>query len=96
MALSDFEAREYLDSVEFRDGVFDSEAQVQLIEAPERAVERVDFLVIGRPGVDGIEWGYRKGSPGIWAYYPLEDEFRELAPSLREFLDGWRNGGITV
>jgi hypothetical protein len=96
MAESDFDARDYLESDEYADGVFDAEAQIQLIEPPDRAVERGEFLSIGRPGVDGIEWGYRKGKSGFWAYYPLEDEYRELAPTLKDFLDGWRRGEITV
>ena len=31
-------------------------------------------LYIGRAGVDGVEFVYRRGSPGIWAYYPLEGD----------------------
>jgi hypothetical protein len=96
MDLSDFDADEYLNSGDYREGVFDEDAQIQLIEPPERAIEREGFLVIGRPGVDGIEWGYRKGMPGIWAYYPIDDEFRRLASDLEQFLDGWYRGEITV
>jgi hypothetical protein len=68
------------------------------VEPADRLVvnERRGFLVIGRPCVDGIEWGYRRGLRGIWAYFPFDDEFRWLAESLAAFRDGWASGAITV
>lgn len=80
----------------YGEGLFDEQAQQWLLRPPNRAYERDDFLVIGSPGVDGIEWGFRKGERGIWSYEPIGQEFRFLAPSLAEFLEGWQSGTITV
>jgi hypothetical protein len=54
------------------------------------------FLVIGRAGVDGIVWGYRRGESGLWALYPIGEEFVWLAPTAGELLQGWISGKITV
>ena len=45
-------------------GWWDEPAQCWYIEPADRVLEdaRRDFLIIGRPGVDGIQWGYRKAS----------------------------------
>lgn len=56
----------------------------------------IDFLVIGRPGVDGIEFGYRRGMDGIWAYFPMLQEWTRVAESTADLVDGWYGGRITV
>lgn len=63
----------------------------QLREDAER-----EFLVIGRPGVDGIEWAYRRGRRGVWAYYPFDVDFVNFARSASELLDSFRSGTTTV
>jgi hypothetical protein len=64
-------------------GWWDPEGQCWYVEPATRVREDTSrgFLVIGRPGVDGIEWGYRRGKPGVWAHYPIKDGFRLLAES---------------
>jgi len=63
----------------------------QVVEHPER-----EFLVVGGPGVDGIEFGYRHGYNGIWAHYRIQDDFRLVAPSVSALVEGWFGGSITV
>ena len=79
-------------------GVWDNTAILWLILPSAEVTERPDihFLIIGRPGVDGIEFGYRAGCDGIWAYYPIDKEFVILAPTVAAFLKGWRSNEIAV
>jgi hypothetical protein len=58
--------------------------------------EARQFLVIGRPGVDGIEWGYRRGLDGIWAHYPIENTFIRVAASADELRSGYADGSVTI
>lgn len=55
-----------------------------------------EFLVIGTSGCDGIHFGYRKGFPGLWAYYPGEDYFKQVAKSVAELAEGWRSAVVSV
>ena len=79
-------------------GFWDEAGQVWLIEPASRVEELCDsrFLQVGRPGVDGIGFGYRKDVPGFWAYHPIESEYQLLATTLAEFLKGWYSGNICV
>ena len=54
------------------------------------------LLVIGSPGVDGIRWGYRVDQPGLWAHYPIDNEFRFVAPTVSALHVGYASGRITV
>lgn len=60
------------------------------------AEQREGFFAVGGPGVDSIKFGYRYGHHGLWAFYPIFREFKFLAPSLAELIEGWRAGKITV
>jgi hypothetical protein len=89
---------DYLASELAASGSWDEHTQLWLI-VPLADVEELvaeQFLVVGRPGVDGIAFGYRRDSPGFWAYHPIGGEYQRLASSVGEFLDGWRSGAITV
>jgi hypothetical protein len=80
-------------------GYWEESGQLWLIEPVERVEEdaNVQFLQVGRPGVDKTGFGYRKGRPGFWAYHRMvEERFQYLAPSLALFLEGWLSGRITV
>jgi hypothetical protein len=79
-------------------GYWDEPGQLWLIEPAERIEELGgEFLQVGRPGVDSIGFGYRKGHPGFWAFHRMVDrEFQFLAPTIHQFLDGWHAGQITV
>ncbi|MBX9583916.1 MAG: hypothetical protein K2X87_26760 [Gemmataceae bacterium] len=61
-----------------------------------RPEQRAGFFAVGRAGVDGILFGYRYGHRGVWALYPVDQEFKHLAPNLSEFVQGWWAGTITV
>jgi hypothetical protein len=93
-----YDCAEYLDSQWSRDGLWDQSAQLWLIEPSTRAEEQpaIGFLQIGRPGVDGIGFGYRAGQSGLWAYHPLEQRFQWLAPTLAALVAGWQAGRISV
>jgi hypothetical protein len=79
-------------------GWWDRDGQCWSIEPAERVYEDPvrEFLVIGRPGVDGIEWGYRKHRQGIWAHYPIENDFRPVATSVSDLREGYSSWRITV
>jgi len=52
-------------------------------------------------GSDGILFGFpvtedRVCAPGIVVWYPIEDELKELAPSLEDFLRGWLTSTIAI
>ena len=55
-----------------------------------------DFLAIGWPGIDGVMFGYRRHMAGLWACYPGENYFREMADDLDGLQDGWNNGPLAV
>lgn len=95
----DYACGDYFASPLAINGYWDDPGQLWLIEPRERVEEQVDagFLQVGRPGVDGIGFGYRKGLPGFWAFHRMvAHECQYLAPSVQEFLDGWFSGRITV
>jgi hypothetical protein len=93
-----YDCKDYFQSSLAAQGWWDEEAQYWFIEPSERLHEdgTREFLIIGGPGVDGIKWGYRRGHPGIWAHYPIEDEFVLLADSASDLQEGCRSGRITV
>jgi hypothetical protein len=94
-----YQCEDYFSSPLAVEGFWDESGQVWLIEPAERVEEEPDagFLQIGRPGVDSIGFGYRKGYPGFWAFHRMVDrDFQFLAPSVQEFMEGWFAGRITV
>jgi hypothetical protein len=94
----DFPCGDYFASEWSRSGYWDEAAQLWLLVPADEAEIRgeLQFLVIGRPGVDGIEFGYRRGLSGIWAFYPVDREFVFLTPTIDDLLTGWNSGAITV
>ena len=96
--LAGYPCDDYFGSEYARAGFWDEASQVQVVvtaaaveELPGRA-----FLAIGRPGVDGILFGYRADRPGLWAYYPIEGDFRLLAATVVDLVRGWASGDISV
>ena len=82
----------------FADGRFDEGAQHWFIyPRPEVWVDsdRRAF-VVGDAGADGIEFCFRKGQEGVWAYYPIGQEWMLKAASLAELERGWQDGSICV
>lgn len=83
---------------EWRHGLWDEENYVWIL-VPVAQYEVLDdcgFLAVGRPGVDGIAFGYRAGVAGFWAYFPLEGRFEPLAPSVAEFVNAWFAGTVAL
>src|SRR5690242_8588724 len=95
---NNYRCSDYFNSDVFVRGVWSPSAQLWLIVAAKEVVEHADigFLVIGRPGFDGIEFGYRRGFDGIWAHYPIEDDFRLVAPDVSALVEGWLSGAISI
>ncbi|MCC6670907.1 MAG: hypothetical protein IT458_07595 [Planctomycetes bacterium] len=93
-----YDCGDYFQSPVAEEGWWDEEGQYWYIEPAGKLREDAghQFLVIGGPGVDGIHWGYRKGHRGIWAHYPIEDEFVLLAGSASELREGYSSGRIKV
>jgi hypothetical protein len=89
---------DYLSSQWSRDGLYDAAAQIWLIESIDGTSLHPDaqFLQVGRPGVDGVGFGYRLGEEGFWAYYPAELQFKHLANTIDEFVVGWAQNSILV
>ena len=95
---TEYRCADYFASDTFTRGVWDEQSQIWVIVAAADVVEHpeLEFLVVGRPGCDGIEFGYRKGLDGLWAYYPIGREFTLVAPSISTLVGGWLEGSITV
>jgi hypothetical protein len=93
-----YDCSDYFRSLLAETGWWDEGGQCWYIEPAERIYEDQsrEFLVIGRPGVDGIEWGYRRDHEGVWAHYPIEDVFVLIADSAVRLRDGYSSGAIKV
>lgn len=89
---------DYFGSSRLVQGVWSESEQLWLIVPAEEVAEDAEqsFLVIGRPGVDGIAFGYRRGIAGVWAYYPQEARFEHVAADVQALVDGWLSGAISV
>ncbi len=82
----DFPCADYFESPLCLTGWWDSAGQCWYIEPLERL--RVNqargMLVIGGPVVQGIEGGYRREQPGVWAWRAIDEEFRLVARSVAD------------
>lgn len=93
-----YRCQDYFASKRFTQGVWSELEQMWLIISADEVVEQPEreFLVVGRAGVDGIEFGYRRGRDGLWAHYLIEDDFKLVAPNVGELVEGWFGGTIAV
>jgi hypothetical protein len=89
-------AEEYFTSARARHGHFDPVSQMQVIVPAAEVYEDVEhqLLVVGHTGWDGIDFGYRNGLPGLWAF-PVDGEFRPAADTLDELVEGWCSGRLS-
>lgn len=96
--LRDFQCDDYFASRWAEAGCWDETSQLMLVIPADDVQVRtaLDFLVIGRPGVDGIEFGYRRRLRGVWAYYPIDDEFVVVATTTADLVERYTTGRITV
>jgi hypothetical protein len=94
----DFNCADYFSSALADHGYWDEPSQYRYIWSAEQVYEDGErqFLVIGGPGVDGIDWGYRRGHSGLWAWFPIDAEFVAIAATAEALLQGWLSGAITV
>ncbi|MBL8823481.1 MAG: hypothetical protein JNJ77_12905 [Planctomycetia bacterium] len=93
-----FNCTDYFNSPLAEQGYWDELGQFWYIWPFERVYEDTErlFLVIGSPGVDGIDWGYRFDHLGLWKWSPIDAEFVVIAPSVDMLLKGWLSGAITL
>jgi hypothetical protein len=93
-----YDCGDYFSSELAEHGWWDDGGSYWYIEPADRLAEdgELHLLIIGGPGVDLIRWGYRKGHPGIWAHYPMEQEWRLVAQSAPDLRDGYASGRILV
>lgn len=90
------EAKDYFKS--YSHGRVDEEGEYAFIYAQDlvRQSDNGEMLYIGRAGVGGIEFAYKRGSTEIWAFYPIEGELIWKAEGIDEFVQGWLRGDISV
>ena len=93
-----YHCEDYFLSQKYVNGIYDEPSQLWVIIPAIEVEEDIEneFLVIGRPGFDGLQFGYRKHKKGLWVHYPIENEFTLLAPNIATLADGWINGKISV
>jgi hypothetical protein len=79
-------------------GHFDEESQTLVIAPLAEAYEDLDiaFFAVGRSGCGGIDFGYRRGQAGLWAYYPIDQEFVPIAPTIAELVMQWHSGKVVL
>jgi hypothetical protein len=92
-----YDCGEYFRSPLCEEGHWDEPAQYWYIWPATRIYEDTDrqFLVIGGPGVDGIDWGYRLGHEALWAH-PIDGEYKWLASTAQALLQGYLSGAISI
>ena len=95
----DYPCSDYFDSSLALNGYWDERGQIWCILPAAEIEELIDhngqplnFLHVGRPGIDGISFGYRKNEMGFWAYHPIVGEFEYLADTILDFLNNWIAG----
>ncbi|WP_413718985.1 hypothetical protein [Silicimonas sp. MF1-12-2] len=82
----------------YSEGRHDRLAKVAFIYSSEEVRESKDGekLYIGRAGADGIEFVYRRGSPDIWAYYPIDGDLEWKAENIEGLERAWKTGALKV
>jgi hypothetical protein len=83
-------------SSKYRHGYYDDFNQIQFVLPNEEWTEDIErnVIVIGHPGVDGIDFVYRFGLNGIWTYYSIENRYEYLASNIDELVSLWINEKI--
>lgn len=82
--LANFRCEDYFESAYAAEGLWSEIEQNWLIEPANEIFLAADseFLQVGRPGVDGIGFGYRRFLDGLWAFHPQECLFQYLSPDV--------------
>ena len=76
---------------DYEEGRYDEDNQVWLVlPKSDVYISQLSFgLVIGHPGVDGIELCFRPGHSGVWAFYPISGEWMLVADTLQDLETKW-------
>lgn len=80
----------------YPEGLKDEYGYPYFLPIGEFEAVNVTDLIVGHAGFGGIEFRLRCHSPGVWAYYPIDDDYRLLGRELAEVAVGWKNGTVTV
>ena len=96
--LSDWSEEAALYFNQYADGRYHEAAYLQYIYPLEEArlTEDGGALIFGSAGADGLEFAFRPGSQAVWVHFPIDGEWREIAPDLDTFDKGWCDGTIKV
>lgn len=95
---SEYECEGYFRDGWAAKGYYDPDAYLWLVVKLSDAYlnAEVGFLVIGHFGTDGIDFGYRKHRPGIWAFSPMEWGFTYVAAEMDGLIQKWHADEIIV
>jgi|GEM_PF-6229919 len=57
-----------------------------------------EWLIIGWPGVDGIQFRVKSKDPdqAVFAFYPIEQVHIKIADSDKDLIEKWKSGQITL
>jgi hypothetical protein len=93
-----YECGDYFEGAWPHEGYFDDASQTLVIVPLNEAYEVAEsgFFAVGRSGGDGIDFGYRKNHLGLWAFYPIGEEFKFMADSIRVLVDEWCSGRLST
>ena len=94
----EYDCTDYFEQGWWERGHFHEESQTLVIVPLEKAYEvhASEFFAVGRSGADGIDFGYRKGHSGLWAFYPVESDFKFMAPTIEVLAQNWCDGKLFV
>jgi len=94
----EYRCQEYFSDGWSERGHFHEPSQSLVIVTAEQVYEEREFgfLAIGRSGGDGIDFGYRRGLDGLWAFYPIGHNFKFMAQSVAELAQAWCAGKLCV
>jgi hypothetical protein len=83
---------------DYSEGRYDPNAYLRFIypAGETHASDDGNAFFIGRPGADGMEFAYRDGHPGIWVWYPIDNEWRKVADDLPTLERDWLSGKLKV
>src|SRR5437773_427666 len=94
----DYDCEEYFRNGWSESGHLSEESQtwviVRLADAYEDAEN--EFFAIGRSGCDGIDLGFRKGKAVLWALYPIDQDFKLMASTISDLVEGWCSSRLAV
>lgn len=95
---SAYECGDYFQGAWSEDGFFDDTSQTRLILPLNETyvVEEAGFFAVGRSGAGCVDLGYRKHHSGLWAFYPIGQEFKFMAASIPALVEGWCSGQLYV